>query len=168
MGLYSAKVYKPEDGGELVVGSSGFITVQSGGEIDVESGGSIDVESGGSLDIEAGGKLTEPVENGSTAASLKNYGVSVLSPTTKKVYTLAAPVAGVRKTIYCTVASTSKHAYVYSGASTIAFTTTSTQRALKFSKAVRGYVSMIAISTARWLVLNKTTSVSYTTGTTGA
>lgn len=167
MSLYSAKVYRPEDGDELVVGSSGKITVQSGGDIDVESGGDLNIEDGGDIAIAAGGRLNEPVESGSTAANLKNYGVSTIGGTTKKVYTLAAPTAGLRKTIYCTVCSTSKHAYVYSGAATVAFTSTTTQRALKFSKAARGWVSMIAISTARWLVLGKTTSVAYTTSTTG-
>ena len=125
------------------------------------------VENGGSVVVESGGYVKEPVDTASTGTTMKAFGVSYLGTrTAKKIYTLAAPtVAGLRKTIYTTVAGTSKHAYVGCAA---AFTSDSTKDVLKFSKTAHGYVDMVSVSTSRWLVLAKTTSVSYTSGTTGA
>ncbi|MFH1730134.1 MAG: hypothetical protein ABIF82_00605 [Planctomycetota bacterium] len=135
----------------------------------VEGATELTVETGGSLVVESGGYVQEPVDTASTGTTMKAFGVSFLGArTAKKVYTLAEPtVAGLRKTIYTTVAGTSKHAYV-GGGGTVSFSTATTSLALRFSKAVGGYVDMVSVSTARWLVVSKTSSVTYTTGTTGA
>lgn len=112
-----------------------------------------------------GSGLLETVATATTTASLANYGVSFVSATTgaDNVYTLSAPDAGVRKTLYCTAASSSDTVTVF--ATTLVsigeITSTAAYRNVIFGSP--GIVELVGLTTARWAVTSIGTTLTGTT-----
>ena len=103
------------------------------------------------------------VETGSTAANLVNYGLSVLAGSSTgapNTYTLAAPTAGIEKSIYCAVASSSDTVTVYSGSSVCYFGVGTNTKAVFGSP---GLIQLMGVSTSRWAIASLGTTFFGTT-----
>jgi len=96
--------------------------------------------------------VAESVAAGSSAATLPNYGVTTIASSTGAPVTavLAAPSAGVRKTIYCTYAGSSDTVTIFSGSSACFINTTAANN-IVFS--TRGVVELMGVSTSQWILL---------------
>lgn len=133
-----------------------------GGELDVVSGGVIAIESGGSLALATGGYITVPVTAASTAASISNYGhTTVASTGTRKTFTLAAPVAGVTKTLVCTQANATGEVVVDAGSGRLI----AAKRYIQFN-AANDAVILRGRSATQWDLVSNVGSVESTTSTT--
>lgn len=122
-------------------------------------------ESGAVLEEKAGALFRAPVEKNSTLDKAMNCnGVSVVVHATSKVkYTLATPRAGVRKII---VNFTTRNCLIR-GASAVGVrfgASGSTMYTLSWTGSTKtkqrgDYVHLMAYSSARWLVTNRTTTL---------
>ena len=133
-----------------------------GGEVDVVSAGHIDVESGGYIAIATGGDQTIPVTAASTASSITNFGhTTVASTGTRKTFTLAAPVAGVTKSLVCTQANSTGEVVIDLGSGK----TAAGKRYLQFDAANEAII-LRGRSTTVWDIISNVGSVQSTTSTT--
>lgn len=134
MSLYSSKVH----------------TVPGGTELTIENGGEVNVE--------AGGQIVAPTSAASTGVTLPNYGLSTIArAATHKAFVLAAPRAGVVKTIWQTSAASTKYTNVFAGTGVL-FTSTANSNYLRFKDA-DSVVLLHGLTTASWLVLFKSTGI---------
>jgi hypothetical protein len=123
-GGYHAKTVYTEQGSTRLMCSSGAeiqvmngglidlkgkLEAKSGAEIEIESGSTINVESGGVINIQSGAKLyNKNINEYSSAATITNDGVSVITSTADGVYTMATPVLGADKYIVVNSTNTIK------------------------------------------------------------
>lgn len=99
------------------------------------------------------GGVKETITTESTAAStLANYGVSVLGSSGAVDYTLAAPVAGIRKSIVVTGASTLIKSITSNGA-----TMGSTANNKASIDNAGGSLHLLGMSTSMWAIIGKST-----------
>lgn len=92
---------------------------------------------------------------GSSAATIPNYGLSLLSATTgagTATITLTAPTAGLIKMLHCSAANSSDTVLVYTG-STATFFGPGAALAMEFNTAGQA-ASLVGVSTARWAILS--------------
>jgi hypothetical protein len=162
-----------ESGGYIAAASGGYVTVASGGYMTLS--GYITVASGGYINVASGGYIREPVQViASTGTQLNNYGVSTIpTATAYKKYTMARPAVGVRKTIQFSIASSSAvpaNIDLSSGVTIVGDTTETAARYIggRNSTVKTEYIDMVALTTAKWLCLSKSTSVLLTTALTTA
>lgn len=135
--------------GRTYINQSGQLVVASGSTSKVESGGVLSIESGGSISIASGGSITVAVTAGSTASTMTATGITTVKSTSgTKTYPIAAPVAGYRKTIVCTDATTSNVVKLDSG-SGLSFDGTNRYITLKASDMG---LEMVALSATAWAV----------------
>lgn len=108
-----------------------------------------------------GGVLSQPLgTTGGAVADIANHGVTYITGTTVETYTLAAPVAGVRKTIVFNSSTTTlkpiiKTSTVGTGASFLGMAATGLN-VMEFtsnrSTAHASVVEMVGVNTTGWLV----------------
>jgi hypothetical protein len=166
---YQPLVYNKQGATEFVVASSGLLTLESGGEMTVNSGGHIDVESGGYISVESGGNIRYPSESFSTAATLNNNGLSILTNASSApaTWTLTAPVAGVVKfVLFGTDFGSSAVGYVNAGSGVTFESSVSSTNAFCRVAESDHRVTFLGVNTTSWMVTYKTTGVTFTTGTT--
>ncbi len=166
---YQALVYMKQGATELVVASSGLVTVESGGVINVASGGAVTVDSGGSIALSGAAYVSLPTETFSTAATLANSGLSILSngSSAPATWTLTAPVAGVQKYIlFATDFGASGIGYILAGAGVTFESSVSSTNAYARVAESDHRLSLLGVNTTSWMVTYKTTGVTFTTGTT--
>lgn len=144
--------YRVQGGGRDVIG----------GELDVVSGGQINIESGATLSLSTGAYLADAVTAASTAASILNSGhTTVASTGTRKTFTLAAPVAGVVKSMICTQANSTGEVVIDLGSGK----TAAGKRYLQFDAANEAII-LRGRSTTVWDIISNVGSVQSTTSTT--
>lgn len=149
MSDFNAPIYMKQGGAEQVIGSSGVQTVKSGG----------------SQVIEDGGFQTVPTVTETTAAAASNYGISVLGSTlVKKLYSIDAPAAGRLKHVIFNVAQSTGWVNLSSTGAPFLGVGTAGKSHLKADG--DGGVVLAAAGTANWVVIGKTTTVTFTTSTT--
>ena len=153
---YSSAVYHEIGGKTLVVSSSGEIQlegnmdIESGAVCEVKSGGEIEVESGGIIDFESGAKMKMAVDVFTTASTgtLQAQGMSVFSSTkTADSLSMAAPVAGMFKWLYCSNATATGYVAVNVGGT--GRTYDGSNYIYQF-KAANTWVALVCQSTSRW------------------
>lgn len=160
-------------GGEIDVVSAGHIDIESGGDINVASGGEITIASGatltvagtqtitGTVSISTGGKIAVSVTAGTTGTML-NYGhTTVASTGNRRTFTIAAPAAGVMKSIICTAANSTGECVIDLGSGK----TAAGKRYLQMDAANEAVV-LIGRSTTVWDIISNVGSVQSTTSTT--
>jgi hypothetical protein len=156
MTSYKPLVYKDHGGDRLVVASGGTIAIEAGGTI----------TSADPLYSETG--FREYVETAVAATTtLVNYGVSMIlsTGTSQHVYSLAAPVAGIRKYISCnnvnkSTGSSTGAAIVTSSGASAAF---GAYTSILFStgSANTQFVSLVGQNSTNWIVTSYSTDVSF-------
>ena len=164
-------IRREQGGKSLVVGSSGTITIESGGTLAFDSGsahnvsgtqtiltgGVLNVDSGGAMTIDDGGYVAVPVTVKSTSTgTITNFGVTTFGSTSADSYTLAAPtVAGLRKTLVCSVHGATTTASVITTASTNSYIRGSSSpgdtHTLTFLDGGT-FAELVSVSTAEWRV----------------
>ena len=90
-----------ESGSLLEMNSGALMELESGSTCNVKSGGFISVESGGVINLEGGAQVRETISaHTSLTTALTHTGIATISAATSAIgFTLAAPVAGLTKTI---------------------------------------------------------------------
>lgn len=120
------------------------------------------VQGGRRFVYESGGRNEYPVESGSTGSSFLNFGETHFGSTAAETYTMDAPVAGVRKYLFCTNASTNtKQTVDVSTGDTVLINATGANN-LEF-EAPDDAAILFGRSSTQWDVLSKTSGVSLTT-----
>ena len=140
---------------------------QGGNRLNVVAGGTLVVESGSTLTVASSlttsGNFIRPTETGSTGTAFVNFGITRFGSTlTTKTFTLAAPVAGVEKILYCTQAGATSECWVDCSTGVTAFG----KRYLEFNL-TGDSVTMIGRSATVWDIVNNVGSVASATSTTG-
>lgn len=85
----------------------------------------------------------------STGTPVSNYGVTTISSTQAKTFQLAAPKAGLRKTICATGGSTAGDVTIDGNGATIGGST-----AVAFANAVSSAVELVGTSTSAWAIVS--------------
>ncbi len=112
--------------------------------------------------VTATGGLIETVTAGTTAATISNNGLTTFGSesTAATTYTLAAPVAGIRKSLLCNSTSTLAKT-LSSGSSLVRFGASSTITNLVFDSANEAVI-LQGVSATQWAVVSNVGSVSLT------
>jgi hypothetical protein len=161
-------IRREQGNNKLAVGSGGTLAVESGGTLTLESGSTMTIAgdqtvSGtqtvtGSVTFNSTSELKLPVQtltSTQTATQLNNFGLTqVTGTTTGPVYTLAAPVAGIEKTISLTHSSSgvTHRAVVNSNTTGVSFDTTGGNQITFATSALRG-VSLRGASATSWRIV---------------
>lgn len=123
------------------------------------------------LDLGNGNYIIPNLETATTTANLAAYGISTIPYTTiPNVYTLAAPITGVEKTILMTATTgtnaTAVNTAIYTGSTAITISANSTTLVYPlFINLQPPYcsVQLIGLSTAKWGVLGTYGAVQFST-----
>jgi len=99
-------------------------------------------------------------ETGTTSTTLRNYGLSNLTPSSSgatKGYNLAAPAVNLQKSLVVLTPSTSGSVITVSAPAGVTFD--GTNATLNFASVVRDWVNLQGISSTRWVILSNSTGV---------
>jgi hypothetical protein len=141
---YQPKTYRKQGGDEFVVASGGSIAIESGGAL----------TNAGTLTNT--GQVLDTVSASTLSAVLTNSGISTVGSSSGAAsYKLAAPVAGITKTIVG-YAALGGNATVTSTAATIGSTATTTITITKIGAGIQ----LIGMSATRWTVVGNSTGAS--------
>lgn len=116
------------------------------------------------LEIDNGGEIRVPTVIETTSVTLKNFGISILDTSSdKKTFVLDTPAPGVVKTLI-RPASGSTNPCVYSGGTAVLFTSSAASNYITFTSGIgagarSALVHMVGLTTARWGILFKTSSI---------
>ena len=143
---------------EIRLGSAGRITMGSSDVAILDASGLTFGTSGGSIN-----KVTA----GTTTANLGPYGISTVSITSgaSQLYNLTSPpLAGIRKTIICTLADTTDTVTIFSGTA-VGMNNTGTAGSLnKYIFKASGVLELFSNTTSNWIILTPNIStVGYST-----
>lgn len=166
-------IYREQGGDRLVVGTAGEIVLgTTNGVVLTSSGITLGTTNDGALTangliLGSSGYVQQTVTAGVTTAALSAMGISTIRSTTAagaQVFSLAAPIIGVTKTILCTQANATDTCTISAGtAVSIANTTTAASQNL-YKFVAPGMVQLIGITTAHWGILTPNVStVAYST-----
>ena len=98
-------------------------------------------------------------EDASTATNVRHFGITSLTSTAAKTFTIDAPVPGCKKTITMTAGTTTINTVTFgSTVNGISVGGSSTTRKLQFN-AINDSVTLEGITTTKWLVTSNTGSV---------